>query len=84
MVSWGTNKGQNLSLQKNVLEFLVPLKPVAIRKVRNAHGNKTGYVFVDFSSEEEVKRALKCNQEYMGKEAQRCIPGSLAPAWALA
>ncbi|XP_008845690.1 probable RNA-binding protein 19 isoform X1 [Nannospalax galili] len=52
--------------EKNVTEFLAPLKPVAIRIVRNAHGNKTGYVFVDFSSEEEVKKALKCNREYMG------------------
>ncbi|CAK6440388.1 unnamed protein product [Pipistrellus nathusii] len=52
--------------EKNVIEFLAPLKPVAIRIVRNAHGNKTGYVFVDFSSEEEVKKALKCNREYMG------------------
>uniref|UniRef100_A0A8C9C5G6 RNA binding motif protein 19 n=1 Tax=Phocoena sinus TaxID=42100 RepID=A0A8C9C5G6_PHOSS len=51
---------------KNVMEFLAPLKPVAIRIVRNAHGNKTGYVFVDFSSEEEVRKALKCNREYMG------------------
>ncbi|MEJ1282002.1 RNA binding motif protein 19 [Cricetulus griseus] len=52
--------------EKNVTEFLAPLKPVAIRIVRNAHGNKTGYVFVDLSSEEEVKKALKCNREYMG------------------
>ncbi|KAM7050550.1 putative RNA-binding protein 19 isoform 2-T2 [Molossus nigricans] len=52
--------------EKNVTEFLAPLKPVAIRIVRNAHGNKTGYVFVDFSSEEDVKKALKCNREYMG------------------
>ncbi|XP_036849264.2 probable RNA-binding protein 19 isoform X2 [Manis javanica] len=52
--------------EKNVIEFLAPLKPVAIRIVRNAHGNKTGYIFVDFSSEEEVKKALKCNREYMG------------------
>ncbi|XP_069353654.1 probable RNA-binding protein 19 isoform X2 [Eulemur rufifrons] len=52
--------------EKNVVEFLAPLKPVAIRIVRNAHGNKTGYIFVDFSSEEEVKKALKCNREYMG------------------
>ncbi|XP_008052444.1 probable RNA-binding protein 19 [Carlito syrichta] len=52
--------------EKNVMEFLAPLKPVAIRIVRNAHGNKTGYIFVDFSSEEEVKKALKCNREYMG------------------
>ncbi|XP_010597254.2 probable RNA-binding protein 19 isoform X2 [Loxodonta africana] len=52
--------------EKNVTEFLAPLKPVAIRIVRNSHGNKTGYIFVDFSSEEEVKKALKCNREYMG------------------
>ncbi|XP_012324437.2 probable RNA-binding protein 19 [Aotus nancymaae] len=52
--------------EKNVMEFLAPLKPVAVRIVRNAHGNKTGYIFVDFSNEEEVKKALKCNREYMG------------------
>ncbi|MBZ3886595.1 putative RNA-binding protein 19 [Sciurus carolinensis] len=51
--------------EKNVVEFLAPLKPVAIRIVRNTHGNKTGYVFVDFSSEEEVKKALKCDRAYM-------------------
>ncbi|KAM4855353.1 LOW QUALITY PROTEIN: putative RNA-binding protein 19 [Urocitellus parryii] len=56
----------NSVTEKNVLEFLMPLKPVAIGIVRNELGNKTGYVFVDFSSEEEVKRALKCNREYMG------------------
>uniref|UniRef100_A0A8C8VE71 Probable RNA-binding protein 19 n=1 Tax=Pelusios castaneus TaxID=367368 RepID=A0A8C8VE71_9SAUR len=52
--------------EQNVREFLLPLKPVAIRIVRNAHGNKTGYVFVDFSREEEVQKALKRNKEYMG------------------
>ncbi|KAM5237750.1 putative RNA-binding protein 19 [Ctenodactylus gundi] len=52
--------------EKNVMEFLAPLKPVAIRIVRNTHGNKTGYVFVDFSSEEDMKKALKCDREYMG------------------
>ncbi|EFB19054.1 hypothetical protein PANDA_014807, partial [Ailuropoda melanoleuca] len=52
--------------EKSVTEFLAPLRPVAIRIVRNAHGNKTGYIFVDFSSEEEVKQALKCHREYMG------------------
>ncbi|XP_047394265.1 probable RNA-binding protein 19 [Sciurus carolinensis] len=50
----------------NIMEFLAPLKPVAIRIVRNMHGNKTGYVFVDFSSEEGVKKALKCDRVYMG------------------
>nr|XP_008116887.1 PREDICTED: probable RNA-binding protein 19 [Anolis carolinensis]XP_008116888.1 PREDICTED: probable RNA-binding protein 19 [Anolis carolinensis]XP_008116889.1 PREDICTED: probable RNA-binding protein 19 [Anolis carolinensis] len=52
--------------EQNVREFLVPLRPVAIRIVRNAHGNKTGYVFVDFNNEEEVQKALKRNHEYMG------------------
>ncbi|XP_044304866.1 probable RNA-binding protein 19 isoform X1 [Varanus komodoensis] len=52
--------------EQNVREFLVPLQPVAIRIARNAHGNKTGYVFVDFNSEEEVQKALKRNHEYMG------------------
>ncbi|XP_061458863.1 probable RNA-binding protein 19 isoform X2 [Rhineura floridana] len=52
--------------EQNVKEFLVPLRPAAIRIARNAHGNKTGYVFVDFNSEEEVQKALKRNHEYMG------------------
>ncbi|XP_019394888.1 PREDICTED: probable RNA-binding protein 19 [Crocodylus porosus] len=52
--------------EKNVREFFLPLKPVAIRIARNKHGNKTGYVFVDFTREEEVQKALKQNNEYMG------------------
>ncbi|XP_032655891.1 putative RNA-binding protein 19 [Chelonoidis abingdonii] len=52
--------------EQNVREFLLPLKPVAIRIARNVHGNKTGYVFVDFNGEEEVQKALKRNREYMG------------------
>uniref|UniRef100_A0A8C0ILD7 Probable RNA-binding protein 19 n=1 Tax=Chelonoidis abingdonii TaxID=106734 RepID=A0A8C0ILD7_CHEAB len=67
----GQIKGQGTvflfsSLQQNVREFLLPLKPVAIRIARNVHGNKTGYVFVDFNGEEEVQKALKRNREYMG------------------
>ncbi|KAM6422714.1 putative RNA-binding protein 19 isoform 1-T4 [Liasis olivaceus] len=52
--------------EQNVREFLVPLRPLAIRIARNAHGNKTGYVFVDFNTEEEVQKVLKRNREYMG------------------
>ncbi|XP_077164445.1 putative RNA-binding protein 19 isoform X2 [Paroedura picta] len=52
--------------EQNVREFLLPLRPVAIRIARNAHGNKTGYVFVDLHSDEEVQKALKRNHEYMG------------------
>lgn len=66
--------------EKNVQEFLAPLKPVAIRIVRNAHGNKTGYVFVDLSTEEEVKRALRCNREYMGGRYIEVFREKSAPA----
>ncbi|MEE6513442.1 hypothetical protein FKM82_021097 [Ascaphus truei] len=54
--------------EQNVREFLVPIKPVAIRIVRNTHGNKTGYIFVDLSSEEAVQKALTRNKDYMGEE----------------
>ncbi|XP_028913965.1 probable RNA-binding protein 19 [Ornithorhynchus anatinus] len=52
--------------EQNVREFLVPLKPVAIRIVKNEHGKKTGYVFVDLKSEADVRTALKRNKDYMG------------------
>uniref|UniRef100_A0A670ZWB2 RNA binding motif protein 19 n=1 Tax=Pseudonaja textilis TaxID=8673 RepID=A0A670ZWB2_PSETE len=52
--------------EQNVKEFFVPLRPLAIRIARNAHGNKTGYVFVDFNTEEEQQKALKRDREYMG------------------
>uniref|UniRef100_A0A8C7LDH0 RNA binding motif protein 19 n=1 Tax=Oncorhynchus kisutch TaxID=8019 RepID=A0A8C7LDH0_ONCKI len=32
----------------------------------NATGNKTGYIYVDMRSEEEVEKALKKNKDYMG------------------
>ncbi|XP_032165677.1 probable RNA-binding protein 19 isoform X4 [Mustela erminea] len=70
--------------EKNVTEFLAPLRPVAIRIVRNAHGNKTGYIFVDLSSEEEVKQALRCHREYMGGRyievfREKNVPTAQAP-----
>lgn len=34
----------------------------------------SGYIFVDFSSEEEVKKALKCNRDYMGKGPGQGLP----------
>ncbi|XP_069475328.1 probable RNA-binding protein 19 isoform X2 [Ambystoma mexicanum] len=52
--------------EQNVREFLVPLRPAAIRIVKNAFGNKTGYIYVDFNSEEEVQKALKRSNDYMG------------------
>lgn len=52
--------------EQNVREFLLPLKPAAIRIVKNYHGNKTGYIFVDFKSEDEIQKALKKNKDYMG------------------
>ncbi|XP_067861809.1 probable RNA-binding protein 19 isoform X2 [Heptranchias perlo] len=70
--------------EKQVREFFVPMKPVAIRIVKNANGNTTGYVFVDFQSEDDLEKALKRNKDYMGgryielfreNSAQKTKPG---------
>ncbi|XP_069817518.1 probable RNA-binding protein 19 [Dendropsophus ebraccatus] len=71
--------------EQNVREFLLPLKPAAIRIVRNANGNKTGYIFVDLNSEDDVHKALKKNKDYMGgryievfqveQTKEACLPG---------
>lgn len=37
---------------------------------------------MDFSSEEEVRKALKCNREYMGKDA-RTVAGALAVSYSI-
>nr|XP_029534113.1 probable RNA-binding protein 19 [Oncorhynchus nerka] len=52
--------------EQQVREFMTPLKPAAIRIIKNATGNKTGYIYVDVRSEEEVEKALKKNKDYMG------------------
>ncbi|XP_078410180.1 putative RNA-binding protein 19 isoform X2 [Cetorhinus maximus] len=52
--------------EKHVREFFVPTKPVAMRIVKNANGNTTGYIFVDFQSEDDLEKALKRNKDYMG------------------
>uniref|UniRef100_A0A6Q2XXT9 Probable RNA-binding protein 19 n=1 Tax=Esox lucius TaxID=8010 RepID=A0A6Q2XXT9_ESOLU len=52
--------------EQQVREFMTPLKPVAIRILKNTTGNRTGYIYVDLHSEEEVKKALKKNKDYMG------------------
>ncbi|KAL7986775.1 hypothetical protein Chor_013058, partial [Crotalus horridus] len=67
-------KTTKMTSQQNVKEFFVPLRPLAIRIVRNAHGNKTGYVFVDFNTEEELQKALKRNREYMGPVSEIHFP----------
>ncbi|XP_076007167.1 putative RNA-binding protein 19 [Genypterus blacodes] len=52
--------------EQQVREFMTPLKPVAIRIGKNESGNRTGYVYVDLKSDEEVEKALKKNKDYMG------------------
>uniref|UniRef100_A0A8C4H962 Probable RNA-binding protein 19 n=1 Tax=Dicentrarchus labrax TaxID=13489 RepID=A0A8C4H962_DICLA len=47
-------------------EFMTPLKPAAIRIGKNESGNRTGYVYVDLHSEEQVEKALKKNKDYIG------------------
>ncbi|XP_043835763.1 probable RNA-binding protein 19 isoform X2 [Dromiciops gliroides] len=41
--------------EQNVREFLLPLKPVAIRIVRNAHGNKTGGRYIEVFREKGAR-----------------------------
>uniref|UniRef100_A0A8C1AAU5 Probable RNA-binding protein 19 n=1 Tax=Cyprinus carpio carpio TaxID=630221 RepID=A0A8C1AAU5_CYPCA len=52
--------------EQQVKEFMVPLKPVAIRFGKNTDGRKSGYVYVDLRTEAEVERALRFNKDYMG------------------
>ncbi|XP_041084214.1 probable RNA-binding protein 19 isoform X2 [Polyodon spathula] len=66
--------------EQQVQEFLVPLKPVAIRIVRNAHGNKTGSIFVDLKSEDEVVKALKRNKDYLGGRYIEVFRAKASPA----
>ncbi|KAL0979326.1 hypothetical protein UPYG_G00183680 [Umbra pygmaea] len=56
-------------------EFTVKLRgcpfnvkePVAIRIIKNETGNRTGYIYVDLRSKEDVKKALTKNKDYMGR-----------------
>uniref|UniRef100_A0A3Q2ZHE5 Probable RNA-binding protein 19 n=1 Tax=Hippocampus comes TaxID=109280 RepID=A0A3Q2ZHE5_HIPCM len=52
--------------EHQIKEFMTPLKPAAIRIGRNESGNRTGYVYVDLHSAEEVAKALKKNKDYIG------------------
>uniref|UniRef100_G3P4J4 Probable RNA-binding protein 19 n=1 Tax=Gasterosteus aculeatus aculeatus TaxID=481459 RepID=G3P4J4_GASAC len=51
--------------EQQLLEFMTPLKPAAIRIGKNESGNRTGYVYVDLHSDEEVEKALKKNKDYI-------------------
>uniref|UniRef100_A0A3P8WIP7 Probable RNA-binding protein 19 n=1 Tax=Cynoglossus semilaevis TaxID=244447 RepID=A0A3P8WIP7_CYNSE len=52
--------------EQQIREFMTPLKPAAVRIGRNESGNRTGYVYVDLHSQEEVNKALKKNKDYIG------------------
>ncbi|KAM9858988.1 putative RNA-binding protein 19 isoform 2-T2 [Aulostomus maculatus] len=52
--------------EQQIREFMTPLKPAAIRIGKNESGNRTGYVYVDLHSAEEVEKALKKNKDYIG------------------
>ncbi|XP_047448458.1 probable RNA-binding protein 19 [Mugil cephalus] len=52
--------------EQQIREFMTPLKPAAVRIGKNESGNRTGYVYVDLHSEEEVKKALTKNKDYIG------------------
>ncbi|KAM3610239.1 uncharacterized protein V6R79_001148 [Siganus canaliculatus] len=52
--------------EQQIREFMMPLKPAAIRIGRNESGNRSGYVYVDLHSDEQVEQALKKNKDYIG------------------
>nr|XP_015828071.2 probable RNA-binding protein 19 isoform X2 [Nothobranchius furzeri] len=52
--------------EQQIREFMTPLKPAAVRIGKNDSGNRTGYVYVDLRSDEEVEKALKKNKDYIG------------------
>ncbi|XP_032373119.1 putative RNA-binding protein 19 isoform X2 [Etheostoma spectabile] len=52
--------------EQQIREFMTPLKPAAIRIGKNESGDRTGYVYVDLHSDEEVEKALKKNKDYIG------------------
>ncbi|ROL50773.1 putative RNA-binding protein 19 [Anabarilius grahami] len=52
--------------EQQVREFMMPLKPVAIRFGKNGDRRHSGYVYVDLQSEAEVERALRLHRDYMG------------------
>uniref|UniRef100_A0AAY4C3X0 Probable RNA-binding protein 19 n=1 Tax=Denticeps clupeoides TaxID=299321 RepID=A0AAY4C3X0_9TELE len=51
---------------QQIREFMMPLKPVAIRIAKISNGLNSGYVYVDLRSEQEIERALRMNKDYMG------------------
>uniref|UniRef100_A0A667YE70 RNA binding motif protein 19 n=1 Tax=Myripristis murdjan TaxID=586833 RepID=A0A667YE70_9TELE len=59
-------RGAPFSVKEVIREFMTPLKPAAIRIGKNESGNRTGYIYVDLHSEEEIEKALKKNKDYMG------------------
>uniref|UniRef100_A0AAY4C3X6 Probable RNA-binding protein 19 n=1 Tax=Denticeps clupeoides TaxID=299321 RepID=A0AAY4C3X6_9TELE len=52
--------------EQQIREFMMPLKPVAIRIAKISNGLNSGYVYVDLRSEQEIERALRMNKDYMG------------------
>lgn len=52
--------------EKQVREFMLPARPVAIRIAKNEAGRNSGYVYVDLRSEAEVEKALQLDKYYIG------------------
>ncbi|XP_062853521.1 probable RNA-binding protein 19 [Trichomycterus rosablanca] len=52
--------------EQQIREFMLPLKPVAIRIAKNKEGRNSGNVYLDLRSEAEVERALRLDKDYMG------------------
>ncbi|XP_074526103.1 putative RNA-binding protein 19 [Halichoeres trimaculatus] len=68
--------------EQQIREFMTPLKPAAIRIGKNESGNRTGYVYVDLHSEEQVEKALKKNKDYIGGRYIEVFRVDASAGWA--
>lgn len=53
------------SKEKDIFEFFDPLNVVSIRLPLNQKGKPSGFAYVDFSCEKDLKEALKRDKDYM-------------------
>ncbi|XP_030847248.1 probable RNA-binding protein 19 [Strongylocentrotus purpuratus] len=53
--------------EEDVVKFFAPLSMKTIRAPLNEKGQRTGVIFVEFASEDDITKAMKRNREYMGR-----------------
>ena len=65
-IKFGTIKMRGLPFkvkEKHIKDFFAPLRLLDIRMIENKEGKPTGCAFVDFGSENDIKKALKRDRD---------------------